>query len=610
MTGHPPAGHHDSDPGEPSTTQLYQDRFDRAQDRVGRWLHGQARELKPGRRTILRDLLAGLTGAISSVPDGMAAGVLAGVNPAQGLYASLAGPLVGGLTSSTRMMIIATTGAASLAAGSSIADYPADQRPAAMILLTGMAGAVLIIAALLKFNRYIRYVSQSVMLGFLAGISVNIVLSQLPDLLGVEVSGGVPVAKAWQVITHLGSITVPAALSGVIALLLLILFGRTKLAVLGSLAALILPTVAVHLLGAGDVLLVKDGGAIPHGLPLPQLPDFGLFTPGLLGGAIAVAALVIIQGAGVAEAAPNSDGTVSSLRRDVVAQGLSNAGAAAVGGMPVGGSVGQTALNVTAGARSRWAAIWCGLWMAAILVIFSRVVGEVAMPTLAAVLIYAGASSIRPHDLVATVRAGIIPSVGAVATFIAVLALPVAQAVGIGVVASLIMQLNQESLDLRLVRMRRDEDGRVIESPAPATVGPGEVIVLNPYGSMFFAGARTLQRRLPRPIGSEDPNAPGPVVILRLRGRSTLGATFLKVMATYAHSLESVGGELYLTGVRSELLSQWHINEESSLVADVRIYPASEVVGKSTEDALADATRRGRRSEPDAVHRLSPQPTE
>ena len=81
---------------------------------TGRWLSS----VRPERRHLRADLLAGLPGAISSVPDGMAAAVLVGVNPVQGLYAGFAGPIAGGLTSSTRLMVITTTSAASLAARS------------------------------------------------------------------------------------------------------------------------------------------------------------------------------------------------------------------------------------------------------------------------------------------------------------------------------------------------------------------------------------------------------------------------------------------------------------------------------------------------------------
>src|SRR5450755_4857673 len=98
---------------------------------AGRWL----RSVGPQRASLRADILAGLPGAISSVPDGMAAAVLAGVNPVQGLYAGFAGPIAGGLSSHTRLMVITTTSAAALAAGSALAGVPSDQRPAAIALL-------------------------------------------------------------------------------------------------------------------------------------------------------------------------------------------------------------------------------------------------------------------------------------------------------------------------------------------------------------------------------------------------------------------------------------------------------------------------------------------
>ncbi len=102
----------------------------------GRWL----RSIVPERRYLRADIMAGLPGAISSVPDGMAAAVLVGVNPVQGLYAGFAGPIAGGLSSSTRLMVITTTSAAALAAGSALQSVPADQRPEALLLLTLMVG--------------------------------------------------------------------------------------------------------------------------------------------------------------------------------------------------------------------------------------------------------------------------------------------------------------------------------------------------------------------------------------------------------------------------------------------------------------------------------------
>src|SRR5690242_3174306 len=130
-----------------------------------RWL----RTARPDGRTLRADLLAGLTGAVGGVPDGMSAAVLVGVNPVYGLYASVAGPVAGGLVSSTSLMVITTTSAAALVAGAALEGVPAERRPDALVLLTLLAGIGMIAAGVARLGRYTRFVSHSVMIGFLTG---------------------------------------------------------------------------------------------------------------------------------------------------------------------------------------------------------------------------------------------------------------------------------------------------------------------------------------------------------------------------------------------------------------------------------------------------------
>src|SRR4051794_35581096 len=186
------------------------------------------RDVAPERGTVRKDLVAGLSGAISGVPDGMAASVLIGVNPVHGLYASIFGPIGGGLTSSTRLMVITTTSAAALAAGSALADVPDPDRPRVLFLLTLIAGVAMVLAGVFKLGRWTRFVPHSVMVGFLSGVAVNIVLSQLPDLFGVSATGPYPLAKAWDLATNLAATNVGTLLCGLTAILLILVLGRTR----------------------------------------------------------------------------------------------------------------------------------------------------------------------------------------------------------------------------------------------------------------------------------------------------------------------------------------------------------------------------------------------
>ena len=108
--------------------------------------------------------------------------------------------------------------------------------------------------------------------------------------------------------------------------------------------------------------------------------------------------------------------------------------------------------------------------------------------------------------------------------------------------------------------------------------------MLDIYGSLFYAGARTLQARLPDPAGTESP-----VVVLRLRGRTTLGATFFTVIRDYAQRLAAVNGRLYISGVDPTLVVQ--ARQTGNLTADgpVKVFGASALIGESTHRALEEA---------------------
>jgi MFS superfamily sulfate permease-like transporter len=198
-------------------------RFGSARRAAWGWLRSAGQQ-----RYLGRDLLAGLPVAVGSVPDGMAAAILAGVNPVQGLYAGFAGPITGGLTANTRLMVITTTSASALAAGSALSGVPAAQRPAEVPVLAIIAGVALVAAGVAKLGRYTRFVSYSVMTGFLTGVAVNIVCGQIPDLTGAPAKGAFPLAKAINVLVHPSSINLASLLTGLGALAILVVWAGRR----------------------------------------------------------------------------------------------------------------------------------------------------------------------------------------------------------------------------------------------------------------------------------------------------------------------------------------------------------------------------------------------
>jgi sulfate permease, SulP family len=536
------------------------------------------------RRSLLREAMAGLPGAIGSVPDGMAASLLAGVNPIHGLYASMVGPIAGGFFASTRLLVVTTTSAAALAAGSTLGHVAPAERSRALFLLTGLAGALMALAGILRLGRFTRFVANSVMVGFLTGIAVNIVLGQIPDATGVVGDGSIALSRAIDVVLHPGRIDIPTLFVTLSSMAILVVASRTAFRSVAALAALAIPSIVVALVDAPSIATVADANRIPSGVPLPLLPELRLLSLDLVVGALTVAVIVLVQGSGVSESAPNPGGRTSDADRDFIAQGLGNIASGLFQGQPVGGSVGQTALNIAAGARTRWASIFSGVWMLVILVAFSGVVGAVVTATLAAVLIYAAIGAIRVSNVKLTIRHDTISQVAGTTTFICTLLLPVAVAVGIGVALSLLLQLNREALDLTVVRLVPSKDGSVSEQPVPQRLESHRVVVLDIYGSLRFAGARTLEARLPDPSG-----AVSPAVVLRLRGRTSLSTTAVEMLRRYADKVSASGGRMYLSGIDSGVADMLRETHELEALGPVEMVPATNVLGASSREAYERA---------------------
>ena len=165
------------------------------------------------------------------------------------------------------------------------------------------------------------------------------------------------------------------------------------------------------------------------------MPDFSLITPSMVGAAVAIALVVLVQTAGVSSGHPDADGHRGSLVQDFHAQGAANVASALVGGIPVGASNGQTSLNRMSGARTRLATIISGVWMLLFVVALGPVLGLIPIPALAGLLILAGLQAFRLGPLELSWRTSRASTAAAVVTLVCTLTLPIPIAVLVGVAA-------------------------------------------------------------------------------------------------------------------------------------------------------------------------------
>ena len=535
-------------------------------------------------RTLRQDAQAGVVLGVQSVPDGLATGVLAGLSPLNGLYAYMVGTLAGAAVTSSAFMVVQGTGAMAMV----IADVPAlhgePDQARAVATLALLTGAVMLLAGALKLGTLLRFVSNAVLVGFMNAVGVNIVLGQLANLTGYAADGGNRVARSLNTLLSPASLDWRSVVVGLSTVALIVALERTRLGSMGLVVAVIATSAMAALLGWTGVATLQDLGVSVQGLPPLTLPSLEV-APQLLVPAASLAFVALVQGAGISAVYGTADGGRADVSRDFVGQGVANVACAVTGGMPVGGSASASAINAAAGARTRRAPMIAALVMAVVVLLFGSAVGHLAMPALAGLLILVGVRTIKPGDIQSVWKAGLVQKVVLGVTFTLTMLVPLQYAVLVGVGVSVVLHVVRQSNQVRIRQRVMSASGHVIEVDPVAVVPPGEVVVLQPYGSLFFASAPVFEEALPR----VDADSRRSVVIVRLRGHVDLGTTFIDVLARYAASLAEAGSRLVVVSVDSRVMNQLEAGGVMDIIGPDGAFVGDKRVGAAVGKAVAAA---------------------
>ena len=537
-------------------------------------------------RNLGSDLIAGLSTAVSSIPDSMASALLAGINPLTGLYTMIIATPIGALFTSSEMMHISTTSALSLAVASSLVGMPPDMKLQAVYMLALMVGVIQITLGLLKMGYLVRFVPFSVMTGFLNGVAVLIILGQLSDFTGYSSPYSNRVVQALDTALNITSIIPPILVVGLATVILILVFNRFRLTRRYSLIlAMIIASSLTALPGFDRIPTVGDVTSVPSALPHFQLPNFSLFLS-LIVPAFALSIIGLVQGAGISQGYPNPDGKFPDPSGDFFGQGIANLAVSFFRGMPAGGSLSGTALVVGSGARTRWANVFVGILIAIIILLFSNLVELIAMPALAGLLIVIGIQTIKPTDIMTVWQTGLTPRVVMLITFVSTLIMPLQFAVLLGVAISIVLYISQQANRIELVEIIPQPGGFPVERPAPARLPSNKITMLFPYGSLFYAAAKTLEENLP---AAED--SWKAVVIFLLRGYDQFGSTMIGVLDRYTRTVQDHGGKLILAGLSEGVLSQLERTGLLELIGNENIFMATDEYGMAANQAFEYAQK-------------------
>ena len=317
--------------------------------------------------------------------------------------------------------------------------------------------------------------------------------------------------------------------------------------------------------------------------------------------AVSLVIIGLVQGAGISRTVSNADGSFGDTSRDFVGHGVANIFSGLFSGGVVGGSVQATALNIGAGARTRWASVITAAFVVVVILALAPLVQQVPLAVTAGILIVAATSALQPRAALDVWRADKMSAAVMLVTFVLVLVVPLEYAVLAGAALSVLKYIYLASLDVRVTQVVTD-DGRLRETEAPSALASESVTVLDIYGSLFFAAAPKIRESLPS-VG----DAHCPVVVLRLRGRGTLHSATIALLREYAGECTARGGRLYLAGVGREMEEQLQrtgvlgmLGQDAVVAATDELYGACATAQQRGESWLA-AHAEGRPPDPRAV---------
>jgi SulP family sulfate permease len=515
-------------------------------------------------RTCRADLLAGLTGAIVALPQGVAFATIAGMPPEYGLYAGMVPAIVAALFGSSWLLVSGPTTAASIVLFSSLSIHAAPgsaEYVELALTLTMMVGLIQFIMGLARFGTLVNFISHSVVVGFTAGAAILIASSQFKHFLGLIL----PRTRHFHetihgVISHWHEINPYVAAVGLITLVTGLLVRRfwpkfpymivSMLA--GSLAALLMS----RMLGP-EVAQIASVGALPSTLPPLSAPHITLANITMLApAAVATTLFALTEAVSIARSLADRTGQNLDCNQEFIGQGLSNMVGCFFSGYVATGSFNRSGLNYQAGAKTPLAAVFAGVLLIVLVILIAPLAAFLPNAAMAGILFLVAWGLMDFRQIGKIFRTSRAESVIMCTTFFATLFLELEFAILLGVIFSLVMYLNRTSHPRILTRV---PDPRLDERPFvtdPVLPECPQLKIIRIDGSLYFGAVNHVQERL-QEMQCENPDQKHLLVVASgINFIDMAGAEFLVHLAK---EREEAGGRLYLYGIKEGICSHFRL---------------------------------------------------
>jgi high affinity sulfate transporter 1 len=503
------------------------------------------------------DLIAGISVAALLIPESMGYAGVAGLPPEVGLYAAPLALLGYAIFGRSTVLVVATSSSTAAISLSVIADLNSDGGADTAVTLSAalalFTGGVLLAVGLLRLGWVANFMSKTVIDGFIIGLSISIIIGQLDDLLGIEVSGDNSFEDLTDVLSQIGDWNQATLVVGAVSLALLFGMERFVRKIPAALTVVVLSVLYINIVEPSGVAIV---GEIPQGLPDVGMPDFtSSQIASLITGGLAVALVGFSEGYGAASSFARKYGDRLDNDQEFIAFGVSNVGAGLTSGMVVGGSLSKTAANDAAKAKSQISSVVNALLVVLTLLFLAPFFESLPQATLAAIVIAALWHSADPRKLAPVRRVSRWELLLAVVVLVAVLALDTLPAIVLGVIISLVLLIYHTSFP-NTAELRRDVATGSFESREfheDAEPVPGVVVyrfeapLIYANAGLFGAAARDLVDAADQPVHR---------LVVDCEEMSRIDFTGTKALEGIAEDMRERGVDVRLARVHERVLER------------------------------------------------------
>jgi len=508
------------------------------------------------RETLRADVIAGLTGAVIVLPQGVAFALIAGLPPIYGLYSAMVPPIIAALFGSSYHLISGPTTAISIVVFATVSQFATPGSPEYIQLaltLTLLAGAYQFGLGIGRMGALVNFVSHSVVVGFTAGAALLIATSQLKHFFGIKIPAGESFLHTWiDLIKQIGDANIYATAIATISFLVGLGFAIYKPRWPGLLFAMIVASILAVFLGA-EAHNIKLVGELPRHLPSMSVPDLSLSTIKQLGsGALAVALLGLVEAVSIARSVSLKSGQHINGNQEFIGQGLANMVGSFFSSYASSGSFTRSGINYTSGARTPMAAIFAALSLAAILLLIAPLAAYLPIPAMAGILLIVAWKLIDFHHIHNIIQVSRSETLILATTFFATLFMELEFAIYVGVMLSLIMYLMRTARPLitSLVPDPATPKHPMIDAANLPECPQLKIIQID--GSLFFGATDHVQKNL-RAFSEMNPDQKHLLIVGS--GINFIDIAGAEMILQESERRKKRGGGLYVVKVKDQVCS-------------------------------------------------------